>query len=399
MSAGNIYHQLKGGLNRWVGRLINEADERLRTLEGTPSTFWQDMYRRVLCGLTTVGWWIQHSPRVDVWRWSSCGWSVVYAGSNYHLAEFRHALCSEAQSPTFAGRVGIWNLLTKASQWARDSELVVYELSRRQTRLSEGAYSFTIAPWVRMVLDVDRSPEAIMANMRKSIRKKLRKTLKNGFVCRYSQDQADFDLFYHKMFLPFLPRFQERAIAASYSDMLAEFQRGGLIILEYNDQPISGEMYLQAGNTLYGTWIGVLDGDYSLVRDYNVQFALHWFAIKLAQQMGCRYYDLGRALASMQNGMFYFKLSWGAQIRHDHRLHETWTFFSTNLSTDLRWHLNEQQFLTEINDEHYIVFLSDPRDSQDAALITERLDTARGQGLGGVLMVDRDFSGKKLMKS
>lgn len=389
-----IYRQLKGKLNYLVGCLINRVDERLRVLEGMPPTFWCNAYRRALSQVATVGWLIQHSPRVDAWRWQDCNWSVVYAGSSHHMAELQHLLCPQTQPPTLLGRVNIWDLPGKANQWANKADLVVCELNRRQPQRSAAAYSFTMAPWVRMVLDVDRSPESIVAGMRPDVRSNWRKTMEKGFVCRYSHDLADFDLFYHSMFLPFISRFGERAIIAPYDNMLAEFRQGGLIIVERDGQPVGGTMCLQTDSTFYTNWLGIQDGDYGLIRD-GAQVAMIWFGINLARQSGCRYYDFGRVLASMQNGMLRFKRAWGAQIRSDHRLHGTWTFFSTNLPVDLRQHLNEQQFLTEIDGKHYIVFLSDSQDLQDSSLIGERLNAAQGYGLGGVLIAKCGYSEKR----
>jgi len=400
MSTNTIYHQLKAQLNRRLDRVINEVDERLRALEGMPPTLWRNAYRCVLSQVADVCWLVQHSPRVDAWRWQGCRWSVVYAGSNYHMARLQNILCPQAQSLSLSGRVSIWDLPAKATRWAGTAELVVCELNRRQPWRSTATYSFVMAPWVRLVLDVGRSREAIIGSMRRSMRKRLRKVMKSDLICRYSYDPADFEVFYHSMFVPFVEsRFQgDRAFSAPYDDLLAEFQRGGLIVVERDGEPVSGVICRQTRSTFYSVWGGVLNADYGLIRS-GVQVARVWFGISLAQQMGCRYYDFGWALASMQDGLLRFKLSWGMQIRSDYRLHENWIFLSTSLPADLRRHLNDRQFLTKVDGRHYILFLSNPQDSQDSGFIAERLGTAQRYGLGGVLIVKRGCSEKRPARS
>jgi hypothetical protein len=366
---------------------MDRADEQLRALEGTSPTLQRTAYRQVLSKVTEASWWVQHAPRVNIWCWPGCDWSIIYTGSNYHSAELQHLLYSDKPAPALLGRVNIWNLPAETKQWTQEADLVVCELNRRQPRASTTGYIFTMAPWVRMVLDVSPPAETLMANLRKDIRYRLRKTLKNGFTCRASHSEADFHFFYHSMFLPFLEtRFQERGVSAAYDDLLAEFSKGGLIVVERNGQSVSGMMYLHTDQTLYSTWGGVLHGDYELMRE-GVQVARWWFAIQLAQQMGCRYYDLGRALASLQNGLFDFKLGWGAQVWRDHRLHETWTFISQNLPVKLRAQLNDQQFLGEVEGHYYLIFLSDPQDALDQSCLNEKLQVAQAYRLSGVLVV------------
>jgi len=63
---------------------------------------------------------------------------------------------------------------------------------------------FTVPRWVGQVLDIARPMADILAAMNQNIRRNLLRMQKQGFGYVFTQDREDFDLFYRKMYCPYI---------------------------------------------------------------------------------------------------------------------------------------------------------------------------------------------------
>jgi hypothetical protein len=238
------------------------------------------------------------------------------------------------------------------------------------------------------VLDIARPMEDILTGMNQNMRRNLRQMHKQGFSCVFTQKQEDFDLFYYRMYRPYIgERFGTRVVPLEEYDYLyRRFRQGGLILVKRGQEPISGMLCRTVGDTCEADQMGVLERQFDLVRK-GANVALWWFMMDWARSNGLRLFDFGASRAQTANGTFNFKRQWGTQVVPERDVHTKWVFYGEELSPPLRHHLNEQGFISEVDGLHYrIVLLGLGEGLTDAELAYERQNASRW-GLGGILLV------------
>jgi hypothetical protein len=325
--------------------------------------------------------------RVSVRRLKGESWSAVYIGAGYSFEELRHILFPTPPEVKELSRVFLWQVPALARRFAAQGELVVCEMNHILRWRPKGAYVFATPRWIRQVLDITRPMDNILADMNQNVRRNLRKMTKQGFSYTFTQESQDFDLFYHKMYRPYIQkRHGRRATQNEYEPLRHQFERGGLILVQRDQQPICGMLCLTRGDMCEAHQMGVHEDHFAQVKK-GANVALWWFMMDWARRNGLRLFDFGASRAQTGNGTFNFKRQWGTRVYAMHDVHTEWVFYGENLSSALREHLNELGFICEIDGQHYQVVLLNPKERPgDADLAQKQKDAARC-GLDGVLFI------------
>lgn len=158
---------------------------------------------------------------------------------------------------------------------------------------------------------------------------------KSGLGCRMSHDPADFEHFYHRMFVPHITRrYGEQASIDAHGEMLKFFRRGLLLFVTKGGTDVAGALSLVEGNVLRFRRTGVLDGDESLV-DGGAQTALYYFQLKYANENGLRAVDTMLSAPFLNDGVFRHKREWGAAVSPDDEA-DAWVYlFKASPSPEL----------------------------------------------------------------
>lgn len=343
-----ILHHWVRPLERVVPRLeaLPEGPRRTWLLKGTLAA--RDLGRLAMSRL-----------RVNVKRLVGPSWSVIYIGEEYSIEELRHTLFPEPAEVEHLERAFLWEVPVVANDYLHRGGLVVCELNRLVAGWRpEVPYCFLVPPWVRQVIPLDRPLEGILARMNQGMRRNLRKLWKRGFAYHFTQELADFDRFYHEMYLPYVQkRHGARAVLSTYGELEATFRRGGLLLVTHEGEPVSGMLGYAVGETWRAASLGVYQGSFEWVTRGAIT-AVFWYMLEWACQQGARFYDMGSARARLGDGVFNFKRQWGARVSPVVGYHTRWLFLARELPVPLAHHLTQQGFLAETPVGYQVVVIN-----------------------------------------
>ncbi len=382
----HFFQTLNEGILRWWVRPLDKVLARLMFGPQHPPQSW---VRKGVELARNLGLLAMTRLRVHIELLEGSDWSVIYIGvdQTHSLQELRHTLFPEPAVVRHLGRSFLWRLPALINQFIAQGHLVVCDLNRCvpwQPRLDS---VFMVPPWVRLGLDVTQPMEKIMARVHRKTRRNLRKVCERGFTYECSQRLADFDLFYHEMYLPYITaRHQERAIVEPYQTKLNLFRQGGLILIKFGDQPVAGEVYRTIGDTCVAGSLGVYRGDSDLVYQGAI-IALHWAIIDWAHRNRLRWVDFGMTRPRLQDGIFQFKLQWGMSISRDVLTHTRWVFLCHDLKPALVHFLNAQGFIAEVDGGYRRVVLTSNEVQPTHEEFLREEKTARKAGLDGLLVL------------
>jgi hypothetical protein len=223
--------------------------------------------------------------------------------------------------------------------------------------------------------------------MNQNRRRNLREMEKQGFSYVFTQEEKDFDLFYHRMYRPYIhQRYGKRAMQHEYESLRRQFERGGMILVRCNQELICGMLCLKVGDTCEAHQMGVHEDHFDQV-EKGASVALWWFMMDWARRNGLSYFDFGASRARTADGTFNFKRQWGTRVVPERDVHTEWVFYSDGLSPRLRHHLNKQGFISQIEGWHYHVVLPGPGEGLTGAELSGELKRAAKYGLNGVLFI------------
>lgn len=172
---------------------------------------------------------------------------------------------------------------------------------------------------IRQVVDTSGGWEGIRQFLSKTKRQVTNNfPEKYGLSCRMSKDTGDFDNFYHRMYLPHIQkRYGDLSQIDSYGAMRQFFEKGVLLLVTKDDQPVAGALSLIEGKSLVFRRTGVLDGDDSHVKG-GAQLALYYFQLKYAVDNGLDTFDTMKSAPFLNDGVFRHKGEWGARTLPDY---------------------------------------------------------------------------------
>ena len=132
---------------------------------------------------------------------------------------------------------------------------------------------------------------------------------------------------------------------------------GGLILIKDGHDPVCGGVFSLEGDMCVGQVMGVLDGDYNLVKR-GVNVAVYWFVLHWAHDQGAQRFDFGTSRAQTSNGVFNFKRQWGTRVYLYKGLHTQWSFYAQTLPDKLRNHLNALEIITIVDGKCYELIMN-----------------------------------------
>jgi hypothetical protein len=348
---------------------------------------------RLALWLANVGRILVLDMRVGVTAWIGDEWTVLYVGGGKSGEFLQHVLFPAPPRVEERGRLSLWQVKAAVAQSLRPDTVVVCELNEAvQVAPAGPVVRFNMPDWVQQILDgADRPLEEILAAMNQTMRRNVRQLDKEGLAYIYSTATEDFDFFYHRMYLPYIrSRHGGRgAVLHSYATLTKVFQRGGLIFVQRDGSPVCGMMCVIDGDLCRAGQMGVLDGDFGLVKQ-GVNVALWWYMLDWARAQGVKRYDFGASRPSTANGVFNFKRQWGTHVYVHEATYTRWTFIAQQPVAPLRQHLSTLGWVTQQDGGCYQVVLDDPDQPLDAGELARRSEEACKSGLAGVLLITPD---------
>jgi hypothetical protein len=162
-------------------------------------------------------------------------------------------------------------------------------------------------------LPLGGSLSATLANATRSVQYNARRAVANGYTWSFSDDAADFEVFYDRFYQPFVrQRFGLLAVVQEREVLRRHFrQNGGIMWIRHDGRVVGGLLIRERGRCLLTPAEGV-DPIWSNMVKPIVQFVFYLAAIDAALNRGLASVDLGATVPCLQNGVFRMKRSLGA---------------------------------------------------------------------------------------
>ncbi len=375
--------------NLWVAPLEKVAS---RLEHGRQSWFRELLYRSAFWH-ANVGRAIVMNLRLTVKLWTGENWSALYIGDGMSINVIKHYLFPTLPQEEELPREFLWKVPALIKKYSQKGNLTVCELNPIiHYPFMDTGLSFSIPPWIHQVLEeIDRPIDYILADMNQTMRRNIRRLESQGFSYVFSKNQDDFDSFYHHMHLPYIQRrFSELdMIIMEYDSILKRFQRGGLILIKQNQIPVCGMICIWENDCLYAQEMGVLDGEFDLVKQGS-NVALWWFMLDFARKQEVVRFDFGSSHPLIVDGVFNFKRQYGTRVREIKNVESRWSFYSQDLSVELRQYINQLGLVVMLNNEGFRVLLPDESGSSlGRDDFSPSLKEAANYGLAGLMVVTR----------
>lgn len=387
--ARGVLAQFRGLIARWW---IEPLDKLLWEMVGiAPSSPWHNL-RTVIAWTKDFGKLIYAGFRVNVCRWDGPEWSVIYVneGTTDSEKELQYLFFPNPPTETKLGRVFIWRLPILIRQFVAQRHLVVCDLNRLVQWRFSGMYCIRVFPWLRALLGVSVSMDSAIKRMSRLRKRDLSKAEKLNLGYGTSRDLANFEIFYHKMHVPFISeRYLERARISPYEQQREVLEkRGELLYVKFQDNLVTACLgtLRKYGKTFSALHLGVHQ-DYTHLVKQGVITALYWHVINWAHSNQLSVVDFGLVRARLDDGLFSFKRQLGMWFEPDITHHTMWTFIGKGLPSTLLRHLNDLAFIAEVRREYRcIVFAGDGASLSDREL-AQREKVSTQAGLDGLLVL------------
>ena len=263
--------------------------------------------------------------------------TMIVAGAEPWVDYLPHRFFKDPPQREVIGKVPLWTLPHILKSLWTSADLTVARLDRLSARLLFNADYLAIPEWVGSWLTV---PDDLARRVRAtgSIREDMRKIRREGFTAEVSHAEADFEMFYRTMYVPFIRnRHGAQAIIRNAHQLRRWFRRGGLVWVRHGGQRIAGGLVERRDNVILLRALGTADGESEPVKA-GALAALYYYEIEYAHTRGCTRVDFGGSRPSLNDGVLRFKRKWGVRLveKHDvrydfllhwNRLDETATTF------------------------------------------------------------------------
>lgn len=389
----HLYRRTKVALNALLYRVIESCSLILSDICEVPWPGLQKILREIAHAVGDVCWLLRDLPRLSAHKLIGEGWTIVFVGDTYSLARVRHLFFAEREvEQQELGRFALWKLPRHAECWLGEgTDLVICEVSRIYPWHFRLPVTFRIPVWIRQVVVIPDPPEKLLVGKyQDGARFRVNRARRNGFDWRVSHMEAEFEHFYHRMYLPFVQgRHRDLAMITPYQQQYRKFRKGEVLFITRNGHAVAGSLGYVSGDTYHGVEYGILDND-SYLFQQGIGVLVIWYSVLRAHQKKCRFLDLGGSHAWCSNGVFEYKQRWRPLVQRANEIYSTWVFAARELSPEQEEHLNHIGFICEIRGNFYRILVKNDSQSLDQESLNRELTEAQRQGLTGVAVIAPD---------
>jgi hypothetical protein len=241
--------------------------------------------------------------------------TILSIGHKAAAHELSRILCSRIERVNLLGKVFAWQIDPKCSFGA---ELVWISARKQFMRKFENSGCFVL-PIVTFSLDLSRSIDDMKRRMSRRRRRDIEKLAARGYSYTVSRRSAkDFDLFYRKMYVPYVSiKFREAASIMTYLKSWSFYSRnGGIIFVKSGRKPESGILFQTKGKELNAVLMGICNYSPTLANARVAGQAALLFLIKWAKAQGFRKLNYGGTTPFLKDGIYIYKKEWGMAVEN-----------------------------------------------------------------------------------
>ena len=312
---------------------------------------------------------------------------VVFVGQE--VEEFTHLFFS-GDTVTREEPISVWSwqLPRKTKEWlAGGADMVVHGVSRYFPWRAKAAFQATTPKWIsQYFLIPDNCDEPPAGPKTRTLRKIYRDHA--GFInFRYSDQVPDFDLFYHRMYRPYVSnRHVSFVYVEPYEYLYKWFKRGGVIFVDHKGELVSALLVVKNGKWVYAAEAGVMDGNPELHAAGFPRVSV-WSTAQWGNAQGCNQFQMGGTYSFRSNGVFQYKTFWNTTVTDFYGfIRNEWRIYLDQPGDALLAYLNEWGVIHEHRHQFYGVVFEGAQES-DEVEVAHNLKAALKDGLAGILRV------------
>ncbi len=386
-----VYRNVKVRLNAFMDRVIQRCNSILGNEEELGQSFQGTVVLKFAWFIGSLARLLQQFARAEAYYIISPAGRVIYVGTEHGADTFQNLYDKSSDAPLQSfGRFKVWNLPSLAKQWLlNDVEMVVCEFSPLFPFRFSTAFVVSSPELIEQEISLPENLDDFCnrSNFR-VVRQKLNRSRRRAqFESYFTHEKSDFDLYYYKMYLPYITQRHGKAAAiTSYDGALENFNRGGLMMVKEDQKPVAGMMFIPKEQTCFGLEAGILEGNKDLIRKEVYTFNI-WSVFEWTSKHGLAKLNMGAGSAWRSNGVFSYKKDWGARARRFRSIQNDLFYLMEKPSEEFLEYLNEKGVITEDNGKYYGVIFSQGNTQSEADWLETELSEAMKDGLSGIMIV------------
>ena len=240
--------------------------------------------------------------------------SVLVAGAGPSIHYMLGRFFTEPPHDETVGHIRLPDLTRTLRRLRASADMTIAQLPRLLSGWLGGGEYLHVPPWIGSELPVPGYP-AQFARRHNHIWRDLRPARHNDLRPRLSHEIAEFDRFYHDMYLPYATRrFGEHATVRPLRQLRRLFRHGGALMWIYQaEEPIAGALLRQRDGRLDLLSLG-LAGTGDDARRAGAIPAIYYFCLEHAGSLGCAFIETGNCRPSPADGVTWFKRKWNVRL-------------------------------------------------------------------------------------
>jgi len=258
----------------------------------------------------TVGFW-----QSKVWVISGANntdnqqFSIIHIGSEIQK-NYIATLFFDNYTEEFKGKLNLIQIKALIKSPPKNTTYYIAEGLKTELKQLDSSSSFFLPQWIDAELSI---PLPAKNRSTKSDRKNI---IKNELSWQISSEDTDIDLFYHKMYIPYLKqRYDGQDIPMKYEVFKkAYLQRSvELLFITHQGKRIAGQV-IDYSKTKPRLWsLGVLNSDKHYL-SMSCIAACYIFSAEHLKNKGFSVMHIGKSRAIINDGALQFKVKWGIHV-------------------------------------------------------------------------------------
>ena len=198
-------------------------------------------------------------------------------------------------------------------QLRQQADLMLLDLAFPKYLIVRQTQGLWVPAWLKQRVELGSTWDQTLSKMRRKTRREVQRLInKHRFQAQVVTGEAAARQFYRDYYVPYVgERYSDSAELVSEARFMRECRSGQILQLLQDDHLLGMALLRQRDATLSAVWTGV-----QLIPEppAGVTDALDYYSLLYANQLNCRWFDLGGSRARLNDGLLRYKQKWGATI-------------------------------------------------------------------------------------
>jgi len=249
-------------------------------------------------------------------KFSGDGIRTLYIGHHENDAFMLNLIYEKYEVTKKHAKLPVTGFFKWFSLYRHSVDLIILDHELLLSRLYQSPSWLVIPQWIRQKYYVPDTWEEVLSKFRKNTKKTdLRKVRKYRFSYRITRDENEFDIFYEKLYRPYLEmRFNDEVIIESKSKVLRQCRKGELMQIIREGEVVAAVLLHKSEKRLAYVWVGVPDHIVGKMSK-GAFSALYYFTILYGFNSGCHEIDFLGTRPLLNDGLFQYKRKWGTVVQ------------------------------------------------------------------------------------